>query len=152
MSLPVLTSLINDGIYTVEQMKAFVQQCRKAALNEVIDLVKVLKDNSTDYILDRLMDIIHETNEDQRELMSQMQAQQQEINELKAKQVRMLEANAREIESIECDYTDQVLRAVKAEEKLAQQVAVTVPLSDFEMPPAFGEIQYQRPSGQWGRV
>jgi hypothetical protein len=32
----------------------------------------------------------------------------------------------------------------------AQQVAV--PLSDFEMPPAFGEIQYQRPSGQWGRV
>jgi len=38
---------------------------RKSALKEVIDLVKVLKDNSTDYILDRLMDIIHETNEDQ---------------------------------------------------------------------------------------
>jgi len=64
--------------------------------------------------------------EDQRELMSQMQAQQQEINELKANQAYMLEANAREIESIECDYTDQVLRAIEAEEKLAQQVAVPV--------------------------
>jgi hypothetical protein len=29
----------------------------------------------------------------------------------------------------------------------AQQVAVPAPLSDFEVPPAFGEIQYQRPSG-----
>jgi len=37
--------------------------------------------------------------------------------------IDLLEADAREIESIECDYTDQVLRAIEAEEKLAQQVA-----------------------------
>lgn len=36
----------------------------------------------------------------------------------------MLEADAREIEGMECDYTDQVMRAIAAEEKLAQQVAV----------------------------
>jgi len=63
--------------------------------------------------------------EDQRELMSQMQEMQQEINDLKAKQVHILESNAREIESIECDYTDQVLLAVEAEEKLLQQVALS---------------------------
>jgi len=40
------------------------QASRNSALKEVIDLVKLLKDNSTDYILYRLMDIIHETNED----------------------------------------------------------------------------------------
>ena len=36
----------------------------------------------------------------------------------------MLEADAREIEGMECDYTDQVMRAIAAEEKLAQQVSV----------------------------
>ena len=36
----------------------------------------------------------------------------------------MLEADAREIEGMECDYTDQVMRAIAAEVKLAQQVAV----------------------------
>jgi len=40
------------------------QESRKSTLKEVINLVTLLKDNSTDYILDRLMDIIHETNED----------------------------------------------------------------------------------------
>jgi len=34
MNLPVLTSLINDGIYTVEQMKTYGQQCRDVTLEE----------------------------------------------------------------------------------------------------------------------
>lgn len=51
--------------YTEDQLVEYGKDCRNAALDEVIDLVKVLKDNSTDYILDRLMDIKHETNEDQ---------------------------------------------------------------------------------------
>ena len=52
----------------------------------------------------------------------------------------MLEADAREIESLECDYTDQVLRAVVAEEKLAQQ-AKRVPMTWQEADAAYGKSQ-----------
>ena len=65
----------------------------------------------------------------------------------------MLAADAQEIEELESDYTDQVLRAMKAEEALAQQVAVPmgwklVPVKPtYEMLAAFRDCNI--PSGSY---
>ena len=61
----------------------------------------------------------------------------------------MLEADAREIEGIECDYTDQVLREIAAEEKLAQQV--TQPTWKAERIDDY-EIRVTSPEGESWRL